>query len=646
MKSRPLKLLFILFFFLISNSFSQSPRYIIDSLKVQLKNAKEPKDQVLYYSELTWYWAMINLDSAIEYGDKSLALAQKINDEKAIGQAHSDLGNALMQKGNFAESKEQYLQAIKVRQSIGDSAGVAGAKANLGSVYQRLFQTDSAMSNYLFALDFYEKTGNDRYINFVKNNLAVLYEELRNYPKALEIYADVASYREQNQMIPELAMVYNNIGNIHKSTKDYERSSEFFKKALDHGLQAGDSLVLSVTYLNLATLYNAMNQPDEAIATAMIGIKIAEKVNSIFDQASMEYCLANAYSKKKNFPRSKELYLKSIETMLELDAKEEVASMYLRLAPVYAALNMPDSAQFYTDFYIDYQNSLTEDQMEELTTELQTKYETEKKDQEIAQQQLAIRNKNILLFGSLLLALALGIVGYLLYNQQKLKNRQLQQEGDLKAALAQIETQNKLQEQRMLISRDLHDNIGAQLTFIISAIENLKYFEPIKEQLTQRYDTIANFTKQTITELRDTIWAMNNGEVTWEQLSIRIKDYVQKAGQSTSHIVFDYEINDGIKPETTLASAASIQVLRVVQEAVQNAIKYSGANRVEIKIDSTGKEVLVNIHDNGTGFVEAEITPGNGLYNMRKRAEELGGSLEIHSEIGSGTSILLIWPVG
>ncbi|WP_111671646.1 tetratricopeptide repeat-containing sensor histidine kinase [Algoriphagus litoralis] len=646
MKTRLFAILIILFFSKISEGFAQSPRYIIDSLKVQLKNAKTQEDQVAYYSELTWYWAMVNLDSAVEYGQRSLALAQKVNDKKAIGQAHSDLGNALMQKGNFAESKDQYLQAISIRNSIGDSAGIAGAKSNLGSVYQRLFQLDSAMSNYLYALEYFEKSGNDRYTNFVKNNLAVLHEDMRNYPKALEIYSEVAAYREQNQMIPELAMVYNNMGNIHKNTKEYQKSEDFFKKALENGQKAGDSLVLSVTYNNLATLYNAMNRPDEAIATATIGIRIAEKVNSIFDQATMEYCLANAYSKKKEYPRSKELYLKSIATMKQLEAKEEVASMYLRIIPVYAALNLPDSAQYYTDLYVEYRNSLTEDQIEELTAELQTKYETEKKDREIAQQQLTLRSKNIQLYGSLILAIALGIVGYLLYSQQKLKNRQLQQENDLKSALAQIETQNKLQEQRMLISRDLHDNIGAQLTFIISAIENLKYFEPIKEQLTQRYDTIANFTKQTITELRDTIWAMNSGEVTWEDLSGRIRDYIQKAGASASQISFDFEINDRIDQKATLASSSSIQILRVVQEAVQNAIKYSGADRLEIKIDSTGKEILVNIQDNGKGFVESEIKPGNGLYNMRKRAEELGGSLEIQSVEGSGTSILLIWPVG
>jgi signal transduction histidine kinase len=73
-------------------------------------------------------------------------------------------------------------------------------------------------------------------------------------------------------------------------------------------------------------------------------------------------------------------------------------------------------------------------------------------------------------------------------------------------------------------------------------------------------------------------------------------------------------------------------------------MKYSGATKIGLMMDSTGKEMLVNIQDNGRGFVESEIKPGNGLYNMRKRAEELGGTLEIQSQAGSGTSILLIWP--
>ena len=637
-------LLFVLLLAFSAKTQAQSPKYIIDSLKVQLKSVQSEKDQTGIYSELTWYWAMVNLDSALDYGQRALTLAEKLGDQKVIAQAHSDLGNAYNQRGEFAEAKAAYKKALEIRTALVDSAGMAGSKSNLASIHQRLYQTDSAMMYYIEALNYYEKTGNDRYINFVKNNLGVLHEDMRNYPKALEIYAEVAEYREKNQMIPDLAMLYNNMGNIYKALKKYDKSEEYLKKAMENGLKAGDSLVLSVTYLNLASLYNAANRPDDAIATSIEGIKIAEKVNSYYDQAMMEYALANSYSRKKDYLKAKILYQKAIKTLEELEAKEEVASIQLRMVPVFAALNMPDSAQYYTDLYIDYRNSVTETQIAELTNELQTKYETEIKDREISEQQLVLKTRNIQLYGSLFLAIALAIVGYLLYKQQRLKNQQLQQEGELKAALAQIETQNKLQEQRMLISRDLHDNIGAQLTFIISAIENLKYFEPIKEQLTQRYDSIAEFTKQTITELRDTIWAMNSGKVNWESLTGRIQDYLQKAQSSAPGIRFDFSISEKIKSDQTVDSADAIQVLRIVQEAIQNAVKYADAHTVIVKIEDQNSALQVRIQDDGKGFEESSIRPGNGLYNMRKRAEELGGKLEIDSKIGVGTTVSLSWP--
>src|SRR5690606_13033217 len=197
---------------------------------------------------------------------------------------------------------------------------------------------------------------------------------------------------------------------------------------------------------------------------------------------------------------------------------------------------------------------------------------------------------------------------------------------------------------RMLISRDLHDNIGAQLTFIISAIENLKYFDPIKETLTHRYDSVANFTKQTITELRDTIWAMNSGNITLEQLSSRISDYLQRAGISTSGINFEFEVEKGVDPNFTLVSSKGIQIYRIVQEAIQNSVKYAYPSQVIVSVSSEENGVKVEIKDDGMGFVESEIKLGNGLFNMRKRAEELGGSLEISSKAGKGTSVSLVLP--
>ena len=70
----------------------------------------------------------------------------------------------------------------------------------------------------------------------------------------------------------------------------------------------------------------------------------------------------------------------------------------------------------------------------------------------------------------------------------------------MKQALILIENQNNLQEQRLSISKDLHDNIGAQLTFIISSLDNLKYFDFTQDKLYAKFDAIGTFTRATITD--------------------------------------------------------------------------------------------------------------------------------------------------
>ena len=190
----------------------------------------------------------------------------------------------------------------------------------------------------------------------------------------------------------------------------------------------------------------------------------------------------------------------------------------------------------------------------------------------------------------------------------------------------------------MSISRDLHDNIGAQLTFIISSIDNIKYaFDITNEKLDNKLTHISSFAKETILELRDTIWAMNSNEISFEDLEIRINNYIEKAKEAKDQISFSFAIDPILKGQK-LTSVQGMNIYRTIQEAVNNSIKYANASVVSISAKVVDNQLKISIQDNGIGFDETTIEKGNGLQNMQKRIEEIGGVFHLSSS-NEGTRI-------
>ena len=225
-----------------------------------------------------------------------------------------------------------------------------------------------------------------------------------------------------------------------------------------------------------------------------------------------------------------------------------------------------------------------------------------------------------------------------------MKNIQLQKENELKDALLKIETQNKLQDQRLRISRDLHDNIGAQLTFVISSIDNLKFAYATQEPIMQeKLSLISNFTRETISELRDTIWAMNKDNINIEDLKTRISNFIDNAKLSSNGIEFSFTYNQETLADTVFSSEEGMNIYRIIQEAINNAIKHAEASRISVEVKENDMNIILSIGDNGKGFKPQEIEEGNDLRSMNKRANELKAALQI-SALNPGTLIQLNIP--
>ena len=121
-----------------------------------------------------------------------------------------------------------------------------------------------------------------------------------------------------------------------------------------------------------------------------------------------------------------------------------------------------------------------------------------------------------------------------------------------------------------------------------------------------------------------------------------VESLVRRNRARTPDCEITLEVEDGF-PSTPLGETGA-QLARVVQEAITNARRHSGAQRVSVTLKLEGEDLVAEISDDGRGF-GPETTPGVGLSSMRERAAIVGGKLVIESEAGRGTRVSLRAPV-
>lgn len=248
----------------------------------------------------------------------------------------------------------------------------------------------------------------------------------------------------------------------------------------------------------------------------------------------------------------------------------------------------------------------------------------------------------IVISSAFFLLVAVGIILLVLVYQKK-QNQYLQDRAAMKAAFEKelLEAQLDVQELTLKnIAQEIHDNIGQTLSL---AKLNLNTITPEKQALIP--EKIANAKElvgKAILDLRTLSKTLHTEAV----LAIGLKEaiemelrLVQKAGALQTQLSTSGTAT-GIDPKKELI------LFRAVQEALNNAIKHSGAGRIEVHLHYTPELLQVCIKDNGKGF--APLAPGSshgsGLRNMDNRARLIGGNFQVESG-QSGTEIRLNLPI-
>lgn len=210
-------------------------------------------------------------------------------------------------------------------------------------------------------------------------------------------------------------------------------------------------------------------------------------------------------------------------------------------------------------------------------------------------------------------------------------------------AMRVLELQQKVQLERERISRDLHDNVGTQLSLINKNIENAispLHDIPESERL-KRFSKISQTSREVIFTLRETIWALNKEQISLEELSDKLKSFTQKLFEYNPSCRLAY--SGEMDADVILSPSEAIHLFRICQEAIANSLKYAQASLMQINISAVNGKYEILISDDGIGFEEkiAQDRPHYGLENMQYRAGEIGCEFSITSKPGEGTTVAI-----
>lgn len=196
----------------------------------------------------------------------------------------------------------------------------------------------------------------------------------------------------------------------------------------------------------------------------------------------------------------------------------------------------------------------------------------------------------------------------------------------------------RLQNVRLKIAQDLHDEIGSNLSSITITSGLIRQTNNLNETQKEYLKDISVTAQETADAMHDIVWFINPDHDNARATLVKMKDVAQSLLHNI-HYTFDVD-------ETAFAKMTDLETRRnlyfIYKESLNNIVRHARATSVHIGIKKVSEGVLFTIADNGIGFEQDNISNGNGLHNLSKRAEDMRAELNIHSYANEGTTISLL----
>ena len=528
------------------------------------------------------------LDSALIVAEQGLQLNFQPAELNNKGKFYNLKGNVEGYKKHVYSSIDYYLQAEKLFSAGNDSSSLAGVYNNIANAYFSLkdYETAERYATQAYALKKSVKESPAK-ANII-TTYALALNKMQNNPQALIIVQEADSIATAtNNMMAKLAATIG-FAEIYKSSRNFDSAVYYYNKCIALSKSAGVKHFELVSRVGLLTLDEEKGNTSQIIATADSVLELAGSLHNTDILHTTKRIIGRAFAKKGDFAKGFR-YL------------NESYSLYDSVAGIENQKNI---------------------------NELLVKYDSEKKEIEILKQKylLAEQKAELKARQIYIILLTLGLAVLVLFffyirklNKEKLKRFELEKQKTITDAFITGE-----ERERRRISYEIHDGIAGMITAIVLKLQSRQDNKPeaisLLQQLHEDSRRIAYNLRPVDFDNQDLLQALAT------------------LCKSLSTPETDVSFTSNVKSLHT-GNQKSALLYRVVQELINNALKYAACHSIFVRLDNAGQQIKIVVEDDGIGI--RNDAAGNGLKSIKERVSTLGGTLSVTGEENEGTTIVI-----
>ncbi len=542
------------------------------------------------------------LDSALALYEQGLALHERLADSASIANDLNAIGRVQMLRGDHGKAVDLYQQSLYIQETLGNKRGICTSLANLGGLYLNQSDWNEALGYYRRAAAMAEELDDQHQLGTQLEEIGSCLKEMGDTTGSMQAYRRSETIRLAIDDRHGLVNVRNRLASLLLEQLRPNEARTLFDQSMAMARAEDLPYGLGNALVGLSTVLLREGEPGRALAMAVAADSAAaraEEMNLKRDAAAARYTALKVLGRWQEALAVHEQVVLLNDSIL----REENQRDLLR-----------------SGFKYTYERAAETDSLRHVAERTRTEAKH--------------REQRTWLLALLAVAAILGTAAWLRMRYTARAKRAIE---EAQERLLESERAREASEVRTCIARDVHDQLGSDLTkLVLLSTEARAVAHSGTNGLPDITNDIERIAGEANRSLGDIVWAIDPHHDSLTSLTERVRAHCDRM-LKWSKVEHTVECaHEG--PDRSLDPATKRDIYLILREALNNAIKYANAQHIHVKFHTSATRVRFEVKDDGVGM-EVNAGQGHGLRNMRARAERIGGEFNVVSAIGAGTRV-------